>query len=125
MRVDVEEGGIVLDAVVTGEVPEGDPAELAEEEPATKSDKDGQERRQLISFLECAEDGVRADLPPVPWSICGDRSDVGSMCASVCDLQETVVCESVQGGAGRPFVIGLRRAKGMVVSSDGADSSSV
>lgn len=72
MRIDVEKRCVVLDAIVAGKVPKGHFAELTEDEPSTKSEEGGQDRRQVVSFSERPEDGERANLLPIPGSVQSD-----------------------------------------------------
>ena len=65
----MEEGGIVLDAVVTGQVPKGDFAELAKDGPPDKGKDEGQDDRQLVSFPERPVDFEWANVFPIPWPV--------------------------------------------------------
>lgn len=71
VRVEVEEGGVVFDAVVPGEIPEGEFAELAEDKPAAESEEEGEESGEVVAFSECPEDRERADLLAMSGSCLG------------------------------------------------------
>ena len=72
----MEEGCIVLDAIVAGQVPEGHFAELTEDGPSSKGEDEGQEYRQVVSFPERPVDCERANVIPIPRSVHGMKVDL-------------------------------------------------
>lgn len=72
----MEDGCIVLDAIVTGQVPKGHFAELTEDGPSRKGEEEGQDHRQVVSFSERPVDCERADVMPIPRSVYGMKVDL-------------------------------------------------